>query len=646
MLARLSPSLFILLMALWPLGGSAQETPPFAQRLVQEGIAVEMSIEPVDTDAAARGALREGDDVIFRFTITDTATGTPLSGIYPAAWMDLLTSGEVVDGEHCVQKVEQLISGNLMQRAELDLNVYYVLALNEDATITVVDPLFGYGSTKLLAQVTLLSPGEDWALGRSKRWLFVSQPDADRIAVVDTARWEAVEQIDAGPRPRRLHLQGDGAYLWAALDGDGPEAGVAVIDARTFEVVATIATGAGPHDIVLDDANGIAFVSNGGAGTVSVIEVATLRKRHDVATGRQPVAIDFSPLANAAYVSHQDGTIAVVVAEAETPTARMEAQPGLGHLRFAPGGRHAFVANPETDQVHVVDAARNRIVQTGRVQDGPDQITFSDELAYIRHRGSEIVLMIPLTQIGNEGQPLPVVDFPGGQEPFGLGRRPSLGDTIVQAPGATAVLVANPADKMIYFYKEGMAAPMGGFRNYERQPRAVLVVDRSLKERARSGVYETAAKLRRPGHYQLAFFLDTPRIVQCFPAVVQPDPVREAARRAALPVRVEPLIARTTISVGETIPLRFRLTDPHTGALESGFEDVNVLTYNTSNWNQRQWAREVEEGIYEVSFTPPGKGSFLVAVSTPRGRLRYTQAPQLVIQVVAPQVSAAQAPDA
>ena len=52
----------------------------------------------------------------------------------------------------------------MLSRPEVDLNVYYVLALNEDATISVVDPLFGYGSSKLLTMVFLHSPGEDWAL--------------------------------------------------------------------------------------------------------------------------------------------------------------------------------------------------------------------------------------------------------------------------------------------------------------------------------------------------------------------------------------------------------------------------------------------------------------------------------------------------
>ena len=44
--------------------------------------------------------------------------------------------------------------------------------------------------------------------------------------------------------------------------------------------------------------------------------------------------------------------------------------------------------------------------------------------------------------------------------------------------------MANPADQAIYYYMEGMLAPMGSFNNYRREPKAVLIVDRSLRERA------------------------------------------------------------------------------------------------------------------------------------------------------------------
>jgi hypothetical protein len=265
---------------------------------------------------------------------------------------------------------------------------------------------------------------------------------------------------------------------------------------------------------------------------------------------------------------------------------------------------------------------------------GPDQVSFTAELAYLRHRGDGTVLMVPLDEIGDEGKPLPVIDFPGGERPFGAGRRPSLAAGIVRAPGGNAVLVANPADEAIYFYKEGMAAPMGSFRNQRLQPRAVMVVDRSLRER-RPGVYETAAKLRSPGRYRVAFFLDSPRVVHCFAAEVAPSPEAEAVRRAAAPARVELVAGERRVTAGEPLVARFRLIDPRTAAPAAGLADVQVLARLADNRQHRRPAREVEPGVYEVEVASPAPGVVFLWVGSAAQRLDFHQAPPIVFEVAA-----------
>ena len=171
---------------------------------------------------------------------------------------------------------------------------------------------------------------------------------------------------------------------------------------------------------------------------------------------------------------------------------------GRGSTRFAatPGDRFVLVVNPEADLLHVIDASRNAVIQTGPMAESPDQIAFTDTLAYIRHRGSEVVLMVPLSELGREGAPIPVIDFPGGQAAPGDAssrRGPSLAPAIVRAPGINAVLVANAADGMVYFYSEGMAAPMGSFKSHGPAADAVLVIDNSLREH-HPGTYQTTAR--------------------------------------------------------------------------------------------------------------------------------------------------------
>lgn len=614
--------------ARWSAAGSSAAAEA-GWRIEQEGIAVAVTVEPL---GGGGPGLREGEDVLFRFAIADTTTGTPLTGLYPAAWMTLLGDGEGSDPAGCVERVEEYVGGSILEQAELDLNVYYVVALNHDPSLTVVDPLFGFGGTKLLALVDLPSPGEDWALGNDRSRIFVSLPASGQVAVVGTGDWRLHELVEVGPRPERVALQGDGAFLWV-----GTASALVALDtsAPSLRVAARIELGAGPHDIAFSDDDRLAFVTSRAAGTVSVIDVPGLGRQAVLDTGPAPVSVAYSALAGAAYVTDAvDGTIAVLGGRPPRILARIASKPGLGQIRFAPGGRLGFAVNTRADVVDIIDAALGRVVQTGAVKAGPFQVSFSDQLAYVAHLDSEQILMFPLDEVGEVGANVPVIDFPGGQQPFGRAAPPGPAPAIVRAPGATAVLVANPGDQMIYYYKEGMAAPMGGFRNYDRQPRAVMVVDRSLRERSAVGVYQTAAKLRRPGRYEIAFFLDTPRIVHCFTAEVAADPRREAARRASLPAVVEALEMPRAAAAGEPVQLRFRLRDAATGAPQEGLRDVRVMVRSTANWHQRKWASAAGGGVYQATFALPAAGTYVMAVECRSRRLLFHQSPQVAFEVV------------
>jgi len=634
-------------LAAEPAGGDTA----YHRHLEREGVAIDLEINHLEIGRRRSGAgFREGDPVRVRFRVTDTHTGQPMSALYPAAWMDRLP--EVADEQagSCKEKVETFVSGTLMAQPELDLNVYYVLALNDDATISVVDPLFGFGNTKLLAMAFLEEPGYDWALTEDQRWLFVSMPEAGKVAVVSTADWKVVTNVEVGPSPGRLAVQPDGEYLWVAYRERLPgseRSGVSAIDVESRRLVGHVETGNGDHDLAFDEAGSHLYVTNRADGTVSVVDTGRLAVTKTLPTAPDPVSIAHSPVGKAVFVSHAaSGLVVAIDGATQEVTARIEAEPGLGQIRFAPGSRLAFVVNPEADLLHILDAAAGRIIQTGDMEDGPDQVGFSDELAYVRHRGSETILMVPLDEVGREGKPMPVVDFPGGQHPAGKTDAPTPALGIVQAPGATAVLVANPLDRTIYFYKEGMAAPMGQFKNYSRQPRAVQVVDRSLRE-VEPGVYETAVALRRPGDYDLAFFLDSPRMIHCFDFQVAENPEIEAQRtREREPVAVAYRIDDVQVTAGEEVVVRFELRDAVTQEPRPGLADVEVLTFLAPGiWQKRHVAAEVADGppgeggsggLYEVRFTPPRPGVYYVFVQSRSQGLGFNASPFVTLMASRP----------
>ena len=131
-------------------------------------------------------------------------------------------------------------------RPDVDLNSYYLLALNKSADISVIDPLLGFGGSKLLTLVMMKSPGEDWVLTRDGELLFVTLPLIDQVAVINTRSWKVLIYVDVGPKPARIIVQPDQQYIWVANDGD--DGGVTVIDVANLKVAAKISTSAGEHD--------------------------------------------------------------------------------------------------------------------------------------------------------------------------------------------------------------------------------------------------------------------------------------------------------------------------------------------------------------------------------------------------------------
>jgi hypothetical protein len=191
-------------------------------------------------------------------------------------------------------------------------------------------------------------------------------------------------------------------------------------------------------------------------------------------------------------------------------------------------------------------------------------------------------------------------------------------DGVVQASGENGVLVANPGDRAIYFYMEGAAAPMGNLSNGGHEPRAVLSVDRNLRERA-PGVYETTTKLPGSGVYDLAVFLDRPRVVTCFEVRVAADPATAKPKQPA--IRVEPRVPATA-AVGETVPLEFRLTDAGQGKARQGAVDVMILMAGPA-WQRRAPAKEVGDGVYRVEFRVPTAGVYNIFMESQSQALPY-----------------------
>jgi YVTN family beta-propeller protein len=595
------------------------------QKIVEQGIAIEFTAEPLVQNAKS---IRAAEDVNVRFKVTDTTTGTPVKGLGLSAWISMREGN--TEPTKCTAKIQSYLTGSMRARPDVDLNSYYILALNKSPDISVIDPLLGFGGSKLLTLVMMKSPGEDWLLTRDGELLFVTLPAINQVAVITTRSWKVIDYIDVGTTPTRITMQPDQHYVWVANDGNEKDGGVTVIDPATLKVAAKIATGIGDHDIVVSSDNRFALVSNQESETVSIIDVQKLEKLKDIKVGPGPASLALSELSKAIYVASEgDGSVTVIDEQKQQVNAQMKTKPGARSIRFAPGGRYGFVLNTKQSTVSIFDAASNRMLHEVTVGKAPDQIIFSDTFAFVRSLDTESVAML---RLGTIGQEVDITDFPGGQIPPRKGSEPVHADSIVLAPEGNAVILANPVDKVLYYYTEGMAAPMGNFQNYRREPLATLVVDRSLRE-IQPGVYSTIVKLPASGRYDVAFLNDSPRVSHCFDLSAEVNPALKEEKPVAL--RIEHQLKEMTLPVGKDFTFRFKLTDTASGNPKADLKDVRVLTFmSAGGWQRRDFAKPIGNGMYEVRINVPESGVYMVFFESASMGVKYRDLPHLMLHAV------------
>jgi YVTN family beta-propeller protein len=582
-----------------------------SQQYDKEGILVDFSMKAIQGDDGKDLGLAAGADALVTFRLTDKRTGQPITGLHPNAWLTSRnSSGHAPNEAECKDKIRTFMSGMLSARADIDLNSYLMLTLNHDNTITFINPQVSFNITKLESIITLPGPGTDWALSKDKDFLYITMPDQSAVAVVNTVTRKLIGTVQTGEKtkPVRIALQPDGRYVWVGLD-DSPK--IAVIDTATNKLAATVEAGAGKHNIAFTSDSRFAFATNSGDDTVTAIDVKTLAKISDISVGKTPVAVAYSPASDSVYVAAiNGGTITVINPRKQQVLKTLPLKRGVVAFRFDPSGRYGLAVNQIESIVSVIDASTNQVIAQSPVVKGPDQVTFTRLYAYVRGIESEKFSLIDLNEF-KKGKLAPVDIQAGRLAASTLPQEIAVTDMIQPTPDGNSVMIANTPDQMIYYYVEGMMVPMGTFQNYKRRPHGLMLIDRSLAETA-PGIYSAPIKLKRAGTFDLPLLIDQPRISNCFEVKVADSPYAEKIKASASAV-VEPLFKGKQFQPTEAITLRFKISDSLTKKALGGLKDVQVLIFEPPGiWQKRAFAREVEEGVYEVTEAFPHAGSFRV----------------------------------
>ena len=544
------------------LGLAVGAAPVLADQALVEGALVEKHIErdglrmEVRLDAIAGTAATAPSSARLarlRVEATRIADAQPLSGLPLGVWIDHRISPLSGATPACAQRVAGYVAGNLLGRPVLDLNGYWVLTLDAEGRVSVLDPAVSFaGRSSLFGTVALGGKAFDWLRTPDHAALFVAVPERGDVVVVDLSTLAVRERIAVRGEPSRLALQPDARLLWIAYRGRAGEPdGVAVVDVANGEVLRTVALPSGHHEIAFSADSRRAFITSRDAGTLTLFDHQQPQDAHTLELGGQPLSVQYVARLDETWVVDGESGDVVRLDAGGAVRGRIALDRGAGPSKLTPDGRHLIVLNPTEQRVHRIDVATRSALPPLTVGGRPYDVMFTERFAYVRALDAENVALLPLDRISDA----PAQFVAMGAE--GAGRTPSLPIASAMAPGFDGAggFFVVPSERTIYHYMEGMNAPDSGLRAYGHTPLAVLLARRGLRE-VGPGRYEALLSLPAGNDLVLALSAESPRFRECLALA----PADDGAPVAAPGLRIEWMEGgRVDALAGRAAELRFRV---------------------------------------------------------------------------------------
>ena len=101
-----TPELLCLLLATMATGQAAE--PTAIGHYQHQGIVIDLTLRLPPPAAGQDTELLSGQPPGFELTIRDRATGSPMSGVYPAVWLTAREPGPAADAQHTGQRRRRL----------------------------------------------------------------------------------------------------------------------------------------------------------------------------------------------------------------------------------------------------------------------------------------------------------------------------------------------------------------------------------------------------------------------------------------------------------------------------------------------------------------------------------------------------------
>ncbi len=197
----------------------------------------------------------------------------------------------------------------------------------------------------------------------------------------------------------------DGLYLYVpnhnmAQGGAGDNV-LDVIDLATKKVIQSIPVKANPHWVVVDNKNGLFYVTDHMSAVVTVLSAKTNRIITTIPVGETPHSAALSPNGSRLAVTSYNGDAVFLI---NTATDQMIKQIPVGRepldITYSPDGRYLFTANNLDNTVTVIGTADNLVIAEIPTGKAPTSISVlpNGRQAYVTDENSGAIEILNLPE--------------------------------------------------------------------------------------------------------------------------------------------------------------------------------------------------------------------------------------------------------
>ena len=222
------------------------------------------------------------------------------------------------------------------------------------------------------------------------------------------------------------------------------EATASLIDLGSGEVIRTLPTGDGPHEVGISPDGRFALVSNygkrgDGGDSLTLIDVQTAEvvKTISLAPYSRPHGVEWMDARRAAVTVEADRALAIVDIESGEVVSAIDTGQEVSHMvALDPDGQRAYIANIGSGSVTVVDLAEGKRIRNIATGEGAEGVAVSatGDRIWVTNRAEGTVTVLDggtletIRQISSPGFPIRATTTPQGQV---LVTRAEAGDLVI-----------------------------------------------------------------------------------------------------------------------------------------------------------------------------------------------------------------------